>query len=200
MSDPSRLHSRSGLLLRPLLLVLAVAAAIGLILWIFWPRPLSKPDESRRVEHPLGFSMVVPEHFDTKIGLEPDDTHRGAIILRDGRYDAFPPMITVHEFLSQPDFAAMSKRGFKQVGTFLGRQASIMNGPSGRGRAAMWNYRVIFERDGRWFEVAASDPQFFDLGKSRYRDYLESFRLDPARPATMPSAAPATVPATGLAR
>jgi hypothetical protein len=107
--------------------------------------------------------------------------------------------IGARRFRGEPDFVELSNKGFKLKGTFQGQEATIFNGPRGRGALAQWNYRIIVKIEGAWFELYATDLQYFEFSKHRFAKYLETFKYTPAPAATQPAAtqvAPATTVST----
>ena len=182
---------------RTMIVVGSVILLLGGGLWFFWPEPLPPPDESKRLIHPAGYSLIVPEHFNVNVNHHGDGELVDSITINDSRYAAFPPTLSVNRFRTAPDFESLSNRGFKQKGVFLGNEATMMDGPTGRGHAQMWNHRMVVKFGDTWFEIAAADPQYFRYDGHMYKKYLETFRYAP-RPAipAPPTTAPATTTAT----
>ena len=184
---------------RPLIVIGSIILLLAAGLWFFWPRPLPPPDESRRLNHPAGYSIIVPEHFESRISTNGDRTYRDGVTLFDARYHDFPPTLAVQLLRGEPDLNALSNRGFKIKSTFQGKDALVFNGPTGRDAGTYWNYRLVVKFGDDWFEIGAADPQYFDFKTHALPGYLETFRYQPraaSPPATAPTTAPTTQPTT----
>lgn len=172
-----------------------IVVGLAAIFWFFWPKGVPRPDESLRQVHPSGYSVVVPPGYTVTIDRTGNARVADSIAAEDPNYSSFAPRFQVDRFRGTPDFERLTQRRFKPGGSFMGRDALVLNGP----RGPYWHYRVVFEQDGEWFEVGLAAPDFHDVPNDRWYDYFKSFRYDrpagggaPAAPATAPDGNPAT--------
>jgi hypothetical protein len=138
---------------------------------------VTRPDESRRVTHPSGFSIVHPRHWS---GL----TYGAAVIASDeNRTLRFAPDVPVGR---QPTLEVrMTPAPAEPIGpaepiTFQDRPAIASTGYAKR----MWQYRIVFEREGRHFYIDLRSPVKSDAASPLWRAYFESFRY--ATPTSRP--------------
>lgn len=164
---------------RPLLVIATVVFSVGGLLWLFWPNPLPRPREELRVFHPRGYSIIRPPEFSVDLRESGIGDKADGIYLAHSRHRNPPPRLSVERFAGEPDFQKLADRGFTQTGTFQGREARVMIGPSGRPPVQVWNHRIVVQIDGDWFEIAVTDPRYFELDRSGWRAYVESFRYEP---------------------
>lgn len=192
---------------QPWVQVLLIVAALAGVVWLFWPPPLPRPDESQRRSHPAGYSIIIPPGYDFSLDVRGNASKFDALAAQDNRYQSFAPRLSVERFRKAPDPAELTQKQRYKPATFLGKPAYVFDGP----RGPLWHHRIIFESGGQWFEIAVMSPDYVDVPKDRWYDYVKSFRYEPSRASPPPreqpppatttaTTAPAGAPATGPAQ
>lgn len=174
----------SGVASRILFIIVVVAAVALGAYWLFWPASLPAFDPANRVVHPFGYSLVKPANFEVNIGKGHNRAGDNMVIY-DPLHSKPAPSLAAQSIEGEPDWEQIGKRGFKPGGKYKGHDAWIMTGPTGRGRAATWNHRAVVKFGDKWFEIGVADPGYFDIDKSGWRPYFESFEYN--APATQPT-------------
>jgi hypothetical protein len=181
----------------PVAKVIAVALFIGaLAAWIFWPRTFPKPEESNRVWHPDGFSLIHPPGFEGQVETGADvmdKRHHGILTLWPINRGYFPPALRLIHWQIPPDWAERKAAEHYVDSTFQGRPAILYIGQIGK----QWVYRTDFQDQGQSFELSLETRDKIDVPHSDWWPYLLSFRYDRAMarrsvPATLPAGLPTT--------
>jgi len=184
-------HSRSGVT-KTLGIVIVSALIIAYFAYVSLTPEIGSPDESRRIKHPAGFSIVVPEGYQSSVVIgdaRTDDSIRCVPIKVEGRYGEF----TVTRYARPPANEKMEKDGYV-AGTFMGQPARelILLGDSKKNN---WLRGYIFERDGQTYGVMLTRPRSEPITGKAWTRYVESFRIEPAIKfkyvTTLPSMQPA---------
>jgi hypothetical protein len=167
---------------------------VAIAMWIFWPASLPDPKESNRVSHPAGYSIIVPPEWESSMDARSTDPYvKDRIRLRPARPGRYQPEIAVARFRKPPDLAALKASGEYRDGEFQGQAALVHDRPIKK----YWVYKVLFQRDGDWFELSVALPDYEDVRNSSWYPYLNSFAYSRPSPATNPSATlPASAPTT----
>ncbi len=165
------------------LLIMMIAGVVSALL----DPGLGKPDNAHRTRHMIGFSICYPRGWGgTPIGdgIEGDANYiRLAPERKSGRETAINVSYTGMRTATVANV---------QEGTFQSQPAFFS---SVRAKYD-WQWRMQFQRDGKWYQVTLISPIEIDVPKSPYWPFIESFRIEkPITPAaTEPQ--PATVPAS----
>lgn len=162
--------------------------------WITWPRHLPPPDEANRVWHPDGYSIIRPAGWEG--GAEPymaDPAMLGRISMRPQNPGLRHPSLSIINWRNQPDLKELKSKEQFVESTFLGKPALMFEG---RWRGS-WAERIIWQDQGRWFDLDLNIPIQEDIQHSAWWPYVTSFRYDPAK-AKHASTAPTTVEFTPI--
>src|SRR5205814_2387036 len=171
----------------PFAKALVVLLFLGLLAgWILWPRGLPPPQEKDRTIHPAGYSIIVPPEFEAILGVGAgDNVTKDQIQIRPIKPRMWEPGMRIAR-LRQAPLADVLKRGGYKDSTFLGEPALESDGPLKH----YWVHSIIFQRNGEWFQIDLSLPDFFKYSTSSWRPYVESFRYPDSnwtKPATRPT-------------
>ncbi len=163
------------------IIALALAILVGIPLWqlSYWI-PHSRPNESNRIFHPKGFSIIKPPKW-TKHIMSSDEPHIQTISLYpEGRQPKHSPGISVGLLEHKPE-----SLGSYTETTFQGAPAfhKVYPGLSHETKAYV-EFSLLFERSGHWFGIhyakpddSSKPPSLKDI-PSRILEYLDTFRFD----------------------
>jgi len=132
----------------------------------------STPLEKDRVRHPAGLSIIMPAGWfnEMDVGAVPQ-------IRMYPREQAGPQVsLIATRFASKPSGATdLPEDEFQAKPARMGKRKD--------GRMNAW--RVVFERDGQWYQVSAVTPPDVSMDDGWLRSYAESFKVEAsAGPAT----------------
>lgn len=126
--------------------------------------PTSDPDEDNRVYHPMGFSVVAPNDWKTRISVDDGGVGFGNalhLLPKCGVPRRYGSGMSIHQHGTKPDKTA----DFKET-TFQGEPALELQTKRGSGGfedPVLYAYDLIFERDGLWY--TASFNIFSDINE-----------------------------------
>jgi hypothetical protein len=170
------------------LVPLLVVAAIGV--WIYLSTS-NVPQESNRVTHPAGYSIVKPRDWVAKMQVKLSETCRDAITLEPEKWISLEPSIWVHRLISPPDARKLQDSGFVE-GEFQGHKAWLSQQKPRRRIVRVARFAVGSD----WYEVGVNLP---GLEGARIDDWWQfALTFHPA-PSTQAAPSPATAPATAPA-
>jgi hypothetical protein len=165
-------------------MVIAVAAivVIALLPALFGPKsgapwlPKSPPQESNRITHPQGFSIIPPPDWVVRIRNSDSDLEGFAIAMSPGSGLRYAPSLSAKLSESTPNLSE-----FHEV-NFSGMKAYERTIPAGDAERPCLLYELIVLHNSRWYEV--------DYFTQRFRDkcleipeammlYIRSFKPSP---------------------
>jgi hypothetical protein len=137
--------------------------------------PAEEPAEDRRVVHPLGFSIVSPPGWKSKIWNM--DKEWGGITLLPGYKGRHGPGLGVSTDMSAPDLTQFRETPFLDSTAW---ERSV----TGKGENARLRYELIVTHKGRWYQVTYSESRSFERNPSLefpdiMKRYVRSFRPPP---------------------
>lgn len=145
---------------------------------------LGTPDESRRLRHPAGFSIVYPQGWGGTVGYA-QGAAPNSIRLAPERVTGRQTSIAVTRSTRAPKLADTAK-----ATTFQDRPAWATMTQFKRDAT----YRVDFERDGAWYAVVLSAPVEQKWESDPLMTYARTFRTEATiHPATAAVPTTATV-------
>jgi hypothetical protein len=166
------------------LLVCAMAGiALGMVLVPSGPHdppiPADLPDESNRVRHPQGFSIVLPRNWNV---VADDFDHSTASIIGTPRMSIpvrAPVGISVIRLgPDEPDlstgFHPVEFQGMPALERQAVRPISSEHGPQ-------FTYDLVFRREGCWYRVGYDHPGQIQSLPDVVRQYLLTFTIDGRR-------------------
>jgi len=172
--------------------ILIPSLLIALIItYLVWPRYLPAPEEKNRAFSPLRMSMVLPPDWEA-LPLQPDKTFDDGMKLRPRAEGKLQPSIVMKRYLAPPDpdkLISLSDKTAKQMifrgypGYFV--QASVK---------LEHLYRLIFNANGRWYQITLSSPLPLNYEGSDWQQYLETFTAADDVSGETSSTAPVTSP------
>lgn len=171
---------RDGAWIKVVMFILGVIMVAGITRVLLDPG-LGAVDESRRLKHPAGFSMVVPRGWSgTAVNGQNIDTIRFMPERATGRQPSM--IITRYENAPPaPDDAA-------KPGLFQGEPAMVL-----RKRIKYdWVWDARFDRGGKTYSIRYLTPIDEDIERSPMMPFINSFHAE--TPATTPATIPATMP------
>lgn len=172
------------------LLVIMISSVVSALL----DPGLGKPDNARRTRHAGGFSICYPVGWGGTpmgSGAEGDDNYiRLAPERKTGRETSIKVTFT----------------GLRTTTVKDGNEGTFQNQPayfsSTRGKYD-WQWRVQFQRDGKWYQIFLTSPLELDVQKSPFWPFIESFQIEktinPAELTSSSTLAPASQPASAPA-
>lgn len=154
---------------------------------------LGKPDDARRTRHMAGFSICYPRGW--------GGTAVGRGVEGESNYIRLAPdRKTGRETAINASFNGSRAQTVANAiqGTFQGQPAFF----SSTRAKYDWQWRMQFQRDGKWYQITLITPIEIDVQKSPYWPFIESFRLEKtiAPDAGMVAPVDATAPATAPGR
>lgn len=151
-----------------LIIMLAVVMACVYGVVLFSSNRLGRPDESRRVHHPDGFSIIAPRGFDSWVRLRDATRARSLIELA--------PQTTVGESNSffVVDWRSEEPELEGKSVTFQGQPATASEKLDGK----VFVFVMKFQRDGRWFVMSYKRPTADPILDGPWRAFLDSFRVE----------------------
>lgn len=174
--------------------LIAVALLVaGVVIYAALRPPIGWPVEARRVVHPAGFSVVVPDGWEAHNTERRNERTANALRLVPIKAVGTPGFFTITQIPYSPTEADLIKRGYAST-TYAGKPAWAKESEQKDTREHTRN--VMFERNGAWFEIIIRRPfsEFLDSGI--WLAYAETFKIEPAKPTTAPvMLLPATLPA-----
>ena len=171
-------------------IALLVVAAIVVIAfaWTFM-RPVTAPDESRRVRHPAGFSIVAPPDWGVELQYAKRGQPTPSIWAVPKKAEGRAGGLYAFKFQTKPDIPTTGKRPMKE-GQFQGKPAWVYEDEDMKAKK-LWARSYIFERDGTWYQVILNRPASESIMSDAWTEYVESFRVEqPLLTATQPATLP----------
>jgi hypothetical protein len=159
---------------RPVVRILVVTGfvlGLGAIVWL--NSGLPSPRERDRVVAPQqGFSIIKPPGWDSRVLYgSPTDWHEATIEITPVKSVGLMTRFCAAKFREPPDVQKLREtfRPFR----FQNRDALIF---------ASWVkreylFRLIFQRDGGWYEISLRPPSELDVLNSDWWKYIETFRI-----------------------
>lgn len=187
---------RAKLLTGPVIKMLAVAGVVvGFIIYINLAGSLPRPTEANRVTSRAGFSIIVPEGYESTVAsLGPGHKFSDTIeIIPPSGKTMKQSRIFVGRFRSPPDLELIRARDQQVASEFQGSPAYVFVGETKR----EFYWRAVIPRGDSWYELVLWQPIKVDFTTTDWWPYVLSFRA-PESAATMPTPAPTagTRPAT----
>ena len=158
----------NGNWIKVVLFLLVVIMITGIVTALLDPG-LGKPDDLRRTRHAAGFSIAYP--------LGWGGSAFGSENAKEARFIRLAPERTtgretsINVVLSGAEAQPVAEA---KPGTFQG-QAALFS--SDRGKRD-WRWRVQFQREQGWFQITLTSPIAFDVEKSAYWPFINSFRTE----------------------
>lgn len=151
-----------------------VVAAIVVIAFVYMNFRADVPaaDESRRVRHPAGFSIIVPPEWHTELLYPPKSPD--TIWAVPEKTESVVGGLWAVKYASKPDFRTSGRKALVP-GEFQGQPAWVsedLQGKKTRSRT------YLFERDGAWYAVILTRPSVEAVMGQRWTEYVNSFRLE----------------------
>lgn len=173
--------------------VVAVAAIIvSFVLYAVLRPPIGRPAESRRLSHPAGFSIVVPEGWERHLIERTNGRGADSIAMLPEKAVGAPGFLKAIKLPTTPTEADLSKGNYSQ-GLVAGKPVWMRE--TEQKDTKEHTRSVIFERDGNWFEILIRRPISESLDSGAWQAYIETFRTETPRPTTfLPATLPATLP------
>lgn len=161
---------------------IVVMLFVGAILaYAFWPRHLPPPEESNRVRHPAGYSVIAPPSWKSRYeALSRSNDHKDILFIEPSVDTKWAPGLMITRLRFPPDKSKLSQEGFTE-GTFQ-KQPALLNYYE---IDHYWIWRAYVERAGEWFELRLQINNYQPLPGGDWWDYLNSFVFEPP-PATRP--------------
>ena len=170
-----------------------VALIIGVLNGCLWPIvrdargpaglpiPDRLPEESRRVRHPLGFSMVVPPDWNCHIG--------GSLLMAPatpGRYARRSKALIVVARIGPDRPAGLGPRARTRFQGGEAYEGMRVVRPWSFDDGAWSEYTLDFRRGGHWYEVRYGIAEERQSLPPIVRRYLDTLRWGEGQPATVP--------------
>ncbi len=166
----------------PLGKILGLIVFAGLIAtWALWPHTLPPPDPNNRFTHfEDGYSMIAPAGY-----VPSFETAESTLVKGNKgwmRFDPatpgyYPPSIVVTVRSQTPDPDEMKAKEHFVDGTFHGLPALITSFPQHK----TWVYAIVFKDRDKWFDICLTTPDYYDVPKSMWWPYLDSFKYEPEK-------------------
>jgi hypothetical protein len=174
--------------------VIAVAIIVAsVVLYAALRPPIGWPAEARRASHPAGFSIIVPEGWESHPTERNNPRSVDSLRLLPIKPVGSPGFFNVTRIPETPTDNELTQRGYNAA-TFAGKPAWTKESEQNSTREHTRN--LLFQRDGSWFEIVIRRPASESLDSGSWQAYFESFRTETPRSATSTPALPATLPAT----
>lgn len=157
----------------PVVKVLAAFATIAvLVLFVYSMAGPGRPSESNRIATSDGeFSIIKPSDWTGVVTYAPSDRQFSTTITCEPEKSVgVGPRIAVSRRLLAPEDSDLKAKGFVQK-NFQSKPAWIFEGQVKRD----YLWRVIFERNSRWYEIALRLTTPDDVEKSWWWAFLNSF-------------------------
>jgi hypothetical protein len=122
---------------------------------------LGKPDERRRIRHPDGFSIVVPNGWTGQVAGD-------RLLLQPERFAGLSPSVDIRRTL-----VPLSAKDPLDI-SFQSQPAQLIRHFSDKRH----NYGIHFQRGPEWFLIAVRQRDREDHLQSDWKPFLESFRID----------------------
>jgi len=153
---------------------------VGVLLYQFLGTDIGSPDESRRIRHPAGFSIVEPRGFEhtlrietqNAVGVSSDPSISMTPIKSEGR----PGVFMVSRLKQFPTDSERAKLKLLP-GNFAGQpawEAIDMD----KNRQRKWTRMCVFEREGKAYQIYLERPATEPITGSTWTAYIESFRVE----------------------
>lgn len=130
---------------------------------------LGKPEDARRTRHLDGFSICYPIGWGgTAFGGSENGVGNGIRLAQErkvGRETTITVLCSGSEKPTLPN---------PREGVFQSQPATF----SARSSSQNWQWRMVFERNGRWYSILLATPIPLEVEKSPYWPFIESFRVD----------------------
>lgn len=178
-------------MMRTIGLVVAIVVVIGVIMYALVRPTVGWPDESRRVSHPAGFSIVQPEGWERHLTFSSGGYGTDLIRFLPAKAVGSPGFFTVTRIATPVTEADRTAKGYKPI-TFAGQPA--WERWTAQSLTHEQTRSMIFERSGQWFDISLRRPDIEPLDVGVWRAYAETFRVEPVK--TLSTTLPATLPAT----
>ncbi|MGH7179256.1 MAG: hypothetical protein ACREJC_17900 [Tepidisphaeraceae bacterium] len=158
-------------------------ACIGLIAaWVYY-RFDQAPREANRVHNPLGYSIIKPKDWSANITTKTERADiTDAITLDPEHWIGVAPTMWIWRLPAPPDAHALKGPDGFIDGVFQGLPALVYQ----RKPKRFLIRRVIFERNGSWFEIGISLPGLEGVRLDDWWRYAESFQIAQLHPASRP--------------
>lgn len=175
--------SKRARIIRDIVIGIVIAASISTyVLWpvlTFGPQgqnvPLEPPDESRRLFHPDGFSIVMPPNWET-----PPWALRSGETLTMWPRKPFPSRggtsINVFQLKAPPKLDGRSETIFQNKPAFENR--AVLHDWQLDDPYDLSEYGLVFERGGSSYRIIYQFGAIHEEVPEMIRRYLETFRLE----------------------
>ena len=159
--------------------VLAVVAGVSLVLLQSLspaPRVSRPPDESDRVVHPQGYSIIRPVDTEVHVSTEPSGDSLDLLRVTPGGPGRYNTSVTVARLAEAPDTRQLQEREGFRLASFQGQEAWVRVGDSGK----YVEWVAVFHRGGQWFRLRLSEPAVHGrpprMPPPLWVPYLDSFQ------------------------
>ena len=174
-------------------LILVAVVIIGLFLYLTLGTGVGRPDESNRVNHPAGFSAVMPADWESVTLLGSADGKSLDRILASPHKSEGRPVSISYAARNAPDEAELVGGGYEQL-VIAGREA-FHKQIEKKDRVDLY----VIENAGHWFDVTVT-RHLGDYNDAVWRAYVTSVRpekLAASRPVFPLIAGPTTATSQG---
>lgn len=161
-----------------------LAAFLGfalLCVWVFSvinTPTIGTPDESRRLIHPAGFSVVGPVGWEGRNVVVSLGAGSPTMQFLPTRSVGVQPNFTIYQVDALPEPQDKLKR---VETTFMGKPAFVSEGPVSNA----YLYVIDVELEGKWYRLSLKLASREDVRGGAWWRYFESLRIErPALPAT----------------
>ena len=177
-----------------LIVALAVFSAVG---YELWQPSIGWPDEARRVLHAEGgFSVVMPRGFEPHLKFKDAERSPDEVMFVSNTGIGIPALFAARRTSTDPDPSKLDADAQYARVTFQGQPA--WERQHDMPHTHEHNRSLLFQRDGRWFELYAHVNEGQPLDRGAWAAYFASFKALPPRAVpNLAALAPATAPASG---
>ncbi|MGN6506806.1 MAG: hypothetical protein ACTHM6_14725 [Tepidisphaeraceae bacterium] len=166
--------------------VVAVAMVIvSFFVYVAIQPAIGSPDESRRITHPKGFSIIEPKGWEAHVDVAGQN---GAVIdsirFLPVKAMGVPGSFHFVKLPGPPDPAKLAKYDAKPI-KFDGHPAYEMLSP--REKTREHTRTVTYQVNGAWYELSVTRPEVEPVEGSPWEAYFESAKAAPAAPAQTPT-------------
>lgn len=154
-------------------LLTAFLTIVVIGLFVYFNSQMPRPRERNRISATRGeFSIIQPPDWEGEsVYLPAEDVFSVSIVTTPKKVIGLGPELRVGEFRQSPDLDKLRSTGMHDQ-PFLGKTALAL----GRSVRRQFFWRMVFEQDGRWFEIVLRLDAAQDVPKTRWWDYLSSFQ------------------------
>lgn len=174
--------------------LIAVATVVAIVLGYAAFKPdIGGIDESRRVRHWAGFSIIVPEDWHVEQYNPPKNPY--TIYALPKKAEGITGGLWAVKLSTQPKIETTGKKAM-QPSEFQGKPAwTHINTSEGK---KVWSRSYLFERDGTWYSVILARPASESITSRAWSAYMNSFRVEEPIPEHQPSTYTTTKPSADM--